>query len=76
MTPNQQAVVHFLDALQAFHYQGGYSYWIDDLRSDVVGGETYMSLLGLRNISNNWSVAATWRNQAKQAAILLQGDNQ
>lgn len=76
MTPNQQAVLNFLDALRAFHPD---TYAMRDLEivkfsvgNHVWNGYEVNILRGLRFTK----LPATWANQARQAAILLQGDQQ
>lgn len=77
LTPNQVAVIHFLDALKVFH-PDNYQHWFcDGLRQEVISQDNYMASLGFDNINNYWlNTPATWRNQAIQCSILLQGENQ
>lgn len=69
MTLNQQAVLHFLDALQKYH---PWLYKLILVYSDSEAPEDI-----LRTINEGWvrksNIPATWVNQARQAAILLQG---
>lgn len=68
MTPNQQAVLHFLDALKKYY---------PDLTGLVNLIQKGNLQHGVAFISTSIpSLPLTWVNQARQCAILLKGDQQ